>query len=134
MAQIESIEGIGPSFGEKLREIGIETTKQLLSAGATPSGRKDIVNKTGISACNILKWVNMADLFRINGVAGQFSEILEAAGVDTVKELRNRNVENLYQKISEVNDEKKLVRQIPNEKKVTDWVQQAKSLPPFVTY
>jgi len=134
MSQIESIEGIGPSFGEKLKEIGINTTEQLLSAGATPAGRKDIANKTGISSTNILTWVNMADLFRINGVAGQFAEILEAAGVDTVKELRNRNAENLYKKINEVNDEKKLVRQTPNEKKVSEWVQEAKTLPPIVAY
>jgi len=134
MSNIESIEGIGPSFAEKLREIGINTAEQLLSKGATPAGRKDIASKTGISSTYILKWVNMADLFRINGVAGQFAEILEAAGVDTVKELRNRNAENLYKKINEVNEEKKLVRQTPNEKKVTEWVQEAKTLPPMVAY
>lgn len=132
--KIEELEGIGPKYGEKLRNAGIETTEQLLTAGATPKGRKELEDKTGIDDKRILTWVNLADLCRINGVSTQYSELLEAAGVDTVKELRNRNAENLAVKMQEVNDAKKLVRQVPSAKSVTDWVEQAKSMDPAVSY
>ena len=96
MASISSIEGIGPKFSEKLAEAGVKTTEKLLEAGASKSGRKKLAEASGIDEKKILRWVNMADLFRIKGVGEEFSDLLEAAGVDTVKELRNRNAENLH--------------------------------------
>jgi len=132
--KIEDIEGIGPKFGEKLRGAGIASTKKLLDLGATKKGRKALAESTGVDEKKILTWVNMADLFRGKGVASQYSEMLEAAGVDTVKELRNRNAANLAKKMGEVNAKKKIVRVVPTEKMVQDWVDQAKELPPKVTY
>jgi predicted flap endonuclease-1-like 5' DNA nuclease len=127
--KIEEVEGIGPANGEKLRAAGIANTDALLERCCTKSGRKAIAEATGISASSILKWANMADLFRIRGVAGEYAELLECAGVDTVKELATRNAENLTAKLTEVNDEKKLTRRTPNDAAVKDWIEQAKSLP-----
>ena len=90
---IDSIEGIGPAYKAKLAEAGVKSVEGLLDAGASKSGRQKLAEQTGLDASQILKWVNMADLFRINGIGGQFAELLKAAGVDTVKELRNRNAE-----------------------------------------
>ena len=131
---IESIEGIGPKFGEALRGAGIKTVDRLLDAGATKKDRVSLAEQTGISEARILKCVNMADLFRINGVASQYAELLECAGVDTVRELQHRNAENLATKMAEVNGEKNLVRRPPSSRVVSDWVAQAKKLPPKVTY
>lgn len=134
MASIASIEGIGPVYSEKLAEAGIKTTEKLLKEGAAKKGRAQIAKDTGIDEKKILRWINMADLFRIKGVGEEYSDLLEAAGVDTVKELRNRNAENLTAKMEEVNAEKKLVRQLPNLEKVQNWVAQAKEMEPMVTY
>ena len=136
MAQykIEDVEGIGPAYGEKLRAAGIANTDQLLTAGKTKKGRADLAQKTGISETLILKWVNMVDLYRINGVGSEFSELLEAAGVDTVKELKHRVAANLVQKMAAVNEQKKLTRRVPTEKEVADWIEQAKKLPAAVEY
>ncbi len=131
---IQYIEGIGPKFEEILNCIGIATTDELLTAGGTRLGRKDLIKKTKISETLILKWVNMCDLFRINGIAGQYAELLKATGVDTVKELRNRNPENLTIMLIETNAKKKLTRQTPSLRSVADWVEQAKKLPPAITY
>ncbi len=132
--KIESIEGIGPKFGEALRGAGVKTVEGLLKAGADKKSRKALADATGISEQRILKCVNMADLFRINGVASQYAELLECAGVDTVKELKHRNAENLAAKMAEVNEAKKLVRRPPSASVVNDWVAQAKKLPAVVTY
>ncbi len=133
---IESIEGIGPKYGSKLRKIGCSSPSKLLQDGATRKHRKEIAKKAGISESIVLRCVNMADLFRIRGVASQYAELLEAAGVDTVKELRNRNAKNLRQAMETTNNRKKrrLVRQLPSEKMVADWVSQAKKLKPAITY
>lgn len=132
--QIIDIEGIGPTFTKKLKAIGINRTDQLLERGATPKGRKDIAAQSSIDEKKILKWCNMADLMRIKGVAEEYSELLEAAGVDTVKELRNRKAENLTTALKEANAKKKLVRLVPGEKSVTKWVAEAKTLKPMMTY
>lgn len=131
---IESIEGIGPKFGEALRSAGVRTVEGLLKAGADKRSRIALAEKTGISEGRILKCVNMADLFRINGVASQYAELLESAGVDTVKELKHRNAENLAAKMAEVNEAKKLVRRPPSVAVVGDWVAQAKKLPAAVSH
>ena len=134
MASIKDIEGIGPVFAEKLSEAGIKTTEKLLKEGSAKKGRKAIADATGIDEKKILRWVNMADLFRIKGVGEEYSDLLEAAGVDTVKELRNRNSANLHAKMEEVNAEKSLVRSLPTADNVADWVAQAKEMEPMVTY
>lgn len=134
MAKIIDIEGIGPVFTQKLTAIGITTTNKLLKKGATPKGRDELAQKTGISGDLILEWVNLCDLFRIKGVAEEYSDLLEEAGVDTVPELAQRNPENLYAKLVETNKMKKLVRQLPSQRQVADWVEQAKSLPRQIHY
>jgi predicted flap endonuclease-1-like 5' DNA nuclease len=134
MANIESIEGVGASNADKLKAAGISTTEGLLEKGASAKGREAIVAQTGISDKLILRWVNHADLFRIKGVAGEFAELLEAAGVDTVPELAQRNAANLFQKMAAVNEERKLVRKLPTEAHVTAWIAEAKGLPKVVTH
>ncbi|MFK8033240.1 MAG: DUF4332 domain-containing protein [Hyphomicrobiales bacterium] len=131
---IIDIEGIGPTYAAKLQAVGIRTTKTLLDRAKDPKGRRAVAAESGLDEKQILKWANMCDLMRIKGVAEEYSELLEAAGVDTVKELRNRNVANLAAKMAEVNAEKKLVRLVPSEKSVAKWVAQAKELPPTMTY
>ena len=134
MAMLNEFEGIGETNKEKLKDAGFTTTDQLLEAGATPAGRKNIAESSGISEKLILRWVNMADLFRIKGVGEEYSDLLEAAGVDTVPELAQRNAENLHQKVEEVNAEKNLVRRAPSLNEVMDWINQAKDLPRKVNY
>ncbi|SNY92750.1 protein of unknown function [Cohaesibacter sp. ES.047] len=131
---ISKIEGIGPSYAEKLKKVGISNTKAYLARAKDPAGRKALEEETGIEHARILKWANMSDLMRIKGVGEKFSELLEAAGVDTVKELRNRNAENLTKAMKEANDQKKLVRQVPAQSNVEKWVAQAKDLTPMMTY
>jgi predicted flap endonuclease-1-like 5' DNA nuclease len=134
MASIEAIEGIGAVYAIKLREAGVRTVEKLLEVGATKKGRVELAAATGISEKLILTWANHADLFRIKGVSSQYSELLEAAGVDTVVELGNRKAENLHAKMLEVNEKKKLVRRPPSLKMVESWVKQAGKLPRVMTY
>jgi predicted flap endonuclease-1-like 5' DNA nuclease len=131
---IDTIEGVGPAFKEKLAAAGITNTAQLLTKAATPKGRQDLAAATAITETLILKWANMCDLMRIKGVAGEFAELLEAAGIDTVKELKTRKAENLHAKIVEVNAAKKLVRLTPTLKAVAGWIAQAGALPGVMTY
>jgi len=134
MAKIIDVEGIGPVYAERLIALGIKTTNKLLKKGATPKGREEIAEKSGIDAGLILEWVNHADLFRIKGVGEEYSDLLEEAGVDTVPELAQRNPENLYAKLVETNDMKKLVRQLPSQRQVSDWVTQAKTMSRMIHY
>ncbi len=132
--KIEDIEGIGPSYKEKLSTAGITTTDDLLEHCAAPAGRKGTAEKTGVSEKMLLEWTNMADLMRVKGVGGQYAELLEAAGVDTIKELRNRNAENLATKIDEVNKEKNLANATPSASTVAGWIEQAKTTDPKISY
>ena len=134
MDTIDIIEGIGEVYSKKLEEIGIDSTEKLLEAGSERKGRKEIAEKTGISDKLILNWVNRADLARIKGISTQYADLLEIAGVDTVPELALRNPENLYKKMIEVNEEKKLVRKVPALSQVEDWIKQAKALPRVINY
>lgn len=123
--KIDEIEGIGPAYREKLTAAGIKDTDDFLKLCCDPKGRKDRAEKTGISEKLLLNWANKADLMRIKGVGPQYSELLEAAGVDTVKELKHRNAENLAAKMAEVNGEKKLAKSSPAESVVQGWVEAA---------
>lgn len=134
MTRISAIEGIGGTYAHKLGEVGISTIEALLEAGKTPQGRKELAEKASISAKLILEWVNLADLYRIKGVGEEYGDLLEEAGVDTVPELAQRNPENLYAKMVEVNTEKKLVRKLPTQAQVGNWVEQAKVLPRVIEY
>ncbi len=132
--KIVDIDGIGPVYAEKLINAGIKTDKDLLEKCAKPAGRKALAEETGISPKLILTWTNHCDLMRINGVGPQFSELLEAAGVDTVKEFRNRKAENLQPKLEEVNNEKNLCNRVPSLKEVIKMIDQAKELEPVMEY
>jgi predicted flap endonuclease-1-like 5' DNA nuclease len=132
--KVDFIEGIGAAYAAKLNEIGVVTVMDLLQRGATRKGRAELVEATGIAAALILKWVNHADLFRITGVGKQFGELLEAAGVDTVVELAQRNPVNLFNRLALVNAEKKLAGRSPRQDEVSKWVEQAKGLPRVVEY
>ena len=132
--KIIDIEGVGEAYAPKLIKAGVVTVNALLKKCAAPKGRAELAAATGISEKLILKWTNHADLFRIKGVGPQFAELLEAAGVDTVKEFRHRVPEKLAQKLQETNDAKHLVRRVPSAKEVEKMVAQAKELKPVMTY
>ncbi len=134
MASIVDIEGIGPAFAAKLKTAGVATVETLLETGATAKGREDLAAKSGIDKGKILEWVNRADLFRIKGVGSEYSDLLEAVGVDSPVELAHRAAANLYAKMTEVNTAKKLVRKLPTEKQVGDWITQSKALPKIVLH
>jgi predicted flap endonuclease-1-like 5' DNA nuclease len=131
---VEKIEGIGPKMAEKLKSAGIETTKDLLETGRTPSGRAGIAEKSGITEKQILEWVQDADLTRIKGVSEEYSDLLEEAGVKDVPDLATKNAESLHAKLLEVNEAKKIVRRPPSVKEITKWIDQAKSLPKVIEY
>ncbi len=132
--KIEDIEGIGPAYGEKLAGAGITKTDHFLARCADRKGRRSTSAEVEISEKHLLKWANLADLMRISGIGPQFSELLEAAGVDTVKELRNRNAENLAAKMKEVQQEKRITRTAPGVSTVSRWVAQAKQMQPTISH
>ncbi len=132
--KIEDIEGIGPSKGEKFREAGVKDTDSLLNHVHTPAQRKALAEKTGVSPKLILRFANMADLYRIRGIGSEFSELLEASNVNTVPQLATRNAKNLHQRMLAVNEEKKLTRRVPSEKELSGWIEEANSLPRLLTY
>lgn len=132
--KIEKIEGVGSKFASKLEKVGIRNTKQLLDKAATRKGRKDLAQESGIEEKLLLKWANMCDLMRIKGVGEEFSELLEVAGVDTVKELAKRRADNLHKAMAEANEKRKLVRQLPGLGQVESWVNQAKAIDPVMKY
>jgi len=132
--KIEEIEGVGPAYALKLTEAGVATVEALLEQGGAAKGRASLAEKTGISEKLILRWVNHADLIRIKGVGPQYAELLEAAGVDTVKELRNRNAANLTTKLVEINEAKNIAGTTPSAKQVEGWIEEAKTLEPKVSH
>jgi predicted flap endonuclease-1-like 5' DNA nuclease len=134
MTKITDIEGIGEKYGAALEAAGVPTVESLLEQGGAPSGRASIAEKAGVTPHQVLEWVNRADLARVNGIGSEYADLLEAAGVDTVKELATRRPDNLHAKLEEVNTAKNLVRRIPSASEVEKWVTEAKGLPPKVTY
>ncbi len=134
MTSIIDIEGIGPVYKEKLAEAGVKTTEKLLEVAGAKSGREELAATIGVSEATVLEWVNRADLMRINGVGEEFSDLLEAAGVDSPMELAQRNAENLYEKLVEVNDAKNLVNRVPSAVELAKMIDDASSLPKVVTH
>lgn len=134
MSTITVIEGIGEAYAVKLRAAGVRTTEALLERGRSPQGRKELAKMTGFSEKIILEWVNRADMFRIRGIGSQYSDLLEAAGVDTVHELAMRKAETLTETITKVNAEKNKVNKLPSLRRVKNWIQIAKALPKGVEY
>jgi len=131
---LKYIEGIGDVYRQKLRQAGITNVDELLEKGSSVQGRKEIVKTTGISEKLLLRWLNMADLYRITGIGQEYAELLEAAGVDTVPELAQRVAANLLEKMVAANAQKKMVRRLPDISLVESWVAQAKSLPRVINY
>jgi predicted flap endonuclease-1-like 5' DNA nuclease len=131
---IEEIEGIGPTYGNRLRNAGVATVKDLLKVGATRTGRRSLAYKVGVAPAELLKWVYRADFFRIRGIGTQYSSLLESAGVNTVADLAMRNAANLCERLREINREKKLVRRTPPAKTVEHWVKSAQNLKRVVEY
>ncbi len=134
MASISTIEGLNHRQATRLRKARVRTTEALLRTAATRKGRRDLGDTTGMAERLILTWVNRADLMRVKGVGEEYSDLLEAAGVDTIKELRRRNPRNLLDTMIEVNNKQRLVRRLPTEVMVTRWVDHAKTLDPIVKY
>jgi predicted flap endonuclease-1-like 5' DNA nuclease len=134
MPNVVQIEGIGEVYGKMLLDAGVPTTEALLEAGATPQGRDALAEKTGIGHALILKWVNRADLFRVKGIGEQYSDLLAAAGVETVLELAQRVPDHLHAKLVETNEAKRLVRHLPSLEHVAEWVEQAGKLTRIVSY
>lgn len=132
--KITDIKGIEQVHANKLNKIGVVTIEDLLVHGASKSGRMELTEKTGIDEARILTWVNMADLFRIKGVGSKFAELLHTAGVDTIKELRTRNAENLHAKLVEIQKEKKITHTVPGLSQITDYINQSKDMDPVISY
>ena len=132
--KINEIQGVGEVYAEKLLAANINKASELLEKCAAPAGRKALAEATGISDKLILRWTNHADLYRINGVGPQFAELLEAAGVDTVKEFRNRVAENLQPKLQELNEARHICGRVPAVVEVQKMIDLAKELEPKVTY
>ncbi len=134
MTALKDIEGIGPSLASKLKRAGVGSVQQLLRKGCSAAGRRAIAEAAGIDSGRVLRFVNHADLMRIRGVGGEYSELLEAAGVDSVPELAQRSVTNLNERMRQINAQRRLVRALPSEGRVADWVKQARALPRMVSH
>lgn len=132
--KISDVEGIGPVISEKLIAAGVKDTNGMLAQCKTPAQRKSLASQTGLTAQQILKFSNMVDLYRVNGIGSEYAELLEAAGVDTVPELARRRPDNLCKTMADLNARKSLVRRTPTEAEVTKWVAQAKELPRALAY
>lgn len=134
MASISAIQSMGHRNETKLRKAGVRTTDSLLKVAATRTGRRRLAKETGLSESDILSWANRADLLRITGVGSEYADLLEVAGVDTIRELRRRSPARLLEAMTELNLRKRLVRRLPTEGMVSGWVDEAKALEPLVTH
>jgi len=131
---ITDIEGIGSDQATVLKSAGIRSTGRLLESARTVKGRKLLAEKTGIDSKQLLFWANVADRMRIKGVSREYAELLQAAGVDTVRELQHRNPTKLVKAMADANERRKLVRLLPSEKTVARWIEHAKKLPLMISY
>lgn len=134
MARIIDIEGIGPTWAEKLKNAGVNTTESLLGTAGAPAGRERLAAVIGVAPERVLEWVNRADLMRVEGIGSEYADLLEEAGVDSCPELARRNAANLHEALVEKNAQREIVRQLPSLAMVERWVADAKSLPRVVTH
>lgn len=134
MASIDAIEGMRHAEATKLRKARVRTTEALLKTASTRTGRRQLSAKTGIPEKEILQWVNRADLMRVKGIGSEYADLLEVAGVDTIRELRRRNPSNLLETLIVLNTRKRLVRRLPTEGMVSAWIEEAKAVDPVVAY
>jgi predicted flap endonuclease-1-like 5' DNA nuclease len=134
MPSIDAIQGLSRAQARTLRRNRVRTTEALLRKAATKSERRSLAKETGLDESEILAWVNRADLMRIKGVGEEYADLLEVAGIDTVKELRRRNPRSLLRQLTELNEKKNLVRRLPTESMVEGWVAEAKTMQPGVSY
>jgi predicted flap endonuclease-1-like 5' DNA nuclease len=131
---ITDIDGIGPDEAAALKRVGIRTTEGLLEAASSPKGRKQLAAKTGIEGKHLLRWANTADRMRIKGVGKDYAELIRAAGVDTVRDLKHRNAARLAKAMADANAKRKLVQFLPSEKAVRRWIEHGKKLPLKISY
>ena len=131
---ITDIEGIEGEKAAILKSVRIRTTERLLEAASTVKGRKSLAEKTGLDEKQLLCWANGADRMRIRGISKEYAELLQAAGVNTVKELRYRSPANLAKAMADANQKRKMVRLLPSEKVVGRWIESAQKLPLKITY
>jgi len=134
MATIDAIAGLDPKSATRFRKSKVRTTEALLKRAATRRGRKELAGSTKLDEKQILIWVNRADLMRVKGIGSEYSDLLEAAGVDTIKELRRRNPTSLTTKMIQINESKKLVQRLPTEGMVERWIAHASQLEPIITH
>ena len=132
--KIIDIEGVGPKYAEKLGGAKIKSTDDLLELCCDKKGRKAVAESTGISEKHLLEWANLADLMRIKGVGEEYADLLEEAGVDTVKELATRNASNLAEAMDKVNEKKNLTNRVPNADAVQKWIDEAATLKPLISH
>ena len=132
--KIEDLEGVGPVLGAKLRAANVQTTDDLLAAAGPAAGRRALADATGIGAQQLLRWTNHVDLYRISGIGSEYADLLEASGVDSCAELAQRNPANLATTMAEANAARNLVRRLPTEATIVEWIEQAKGLPKVVTH
>lgn len=131
---IADMSAVGAFYATKLKSAGIRSTGKLLERARTPRGRKQLAELSGIPEQSILSWAKLADLMRVKGVAEDYAELLSAAGVDTVKELKRRNAANLAAQLMQVNARRNLVTVVPTKKRLEGWIDEAKALEPMMTY
>jgi predicted flap endonuclease-1-like 5' DNA nuclease len=131
---LTDIEGIDRDTAAALKSAGIRSTGSLLEAARTLRGRKALAEKTGLNEKLLLCWVNMADCMRIRGISKEYADLLHAAGVDTVRELKYRNPANLVSAMADANKKRKMVRLLPSAKVVVRWIDHARRLPLKITY
>jgi hypothetical protein len=131
---ITDIDGIDGEAAAILRTVGIRSTGRLLEAARTVRGRKMLAIKTGFDEKQLLCWANMADRMRVKGIRKEYAELLQAAGVDTVKDLKYRNPGNLAKAMAEANKKRKMVTMLPSQKVVGHWIENAKKLQLKITY
>jgi predicted RecB family nuclease len=133
-SSISDLEGLGPGFAIQMKKVGIRTTEKLLETAKSLKGRQMLAEKTDITQDLLLRVANMIDRMRIKGVGQDYAELLEAAGVKTIKELRYRNPARLAEAMAQANLERKLVRVLPSEHTVGRWIDDAKKLPVKISY
>jgi predicted flap endonuclease-1-like 5' DNA nuclease len=131
---VMDIKGIGPLMADKLKKQGIRTTAKLLETAASAKGRKELAIKIGVDEKTVLRWANLVDRMRIKGIGEDYATLLQDVGVDTVRELKHRNVAKLASAMREANKKNKKVRLLPSERRVQRWVDQARQLQLKITY